>query len=266
MDGKHHPHLIQHSSTSSFRSRIRVKPYGDWEEREEVLVLGSVDGVYLWDAGRARQIVERSDVVMALVLWNWDLYDAGWYGRIYRTLDGVFRERGSRIFALAMYKGELVDGGAYATIYRSRDDNPVTEAGCEHIITALRAWKGKLYAGDVDGNVYRIRGWEWERIAEREHPITDLEVYEGELYDACCDLHSWSGEIHRTAYNELIAKRSHRVCGLAVFRGELVDGGTYDRRSHRGVVCNTMNGKSILNFNKPITSLASIPRSALGWF
>jgi hypothetical protein len=57
------------------------------KSEEKVLVFGSKDGVYCFDENRVKQIAERDDSVWALTVWNGELYDAGYYKKIYRTRD-----------------------------------------------------------------------------------------------------------------------------------------------------------------------------------
>ena len=60
---------------------------GLFESEEEILVFGSNDGIYCFDGNRVTQIAERDYPVRALAVWKGELYDAGFYEKIYRTRD-----------------------------------------------------------------------------------------------------------------------------------------------------------------------------------
>jgi len=109
--------------------RIEEKLVGSKSE-EEVLVFGSTDGVYYFDGRIVKKIAERNGPVMALRLWNGELYDAGYYRKVYRTMDNEFvAERYGWIMALEVFDGELYDAGYYYGIYRTIDNEVVVDFG-----------------------------------------------------------------------------------------------------------------------------------------
>ena len=71
-------------------------------------------------------------------VWNGELYDAGYYKKIYRTRDSkVIAERNNWVYALAVWNGELYDAGDYERIYRTRDSKVIVDLG--KTISCMRA-------------------------------------------------------------------------------------------------------------------------------
>jgi len=69
----------------SFKMDKKIEREIEGENKDEVLVFGSDDGVYVFDGRKVERIAERNKV-LALAVWNGELYDAG-YRKIYRTRD-----------------------------------------------------------------------------------------------------------------------------------------------------------------------------------
>jgi hypothetical protein len=89
--------------------RIEEKLVGGKSE-EEVLVFGSIDGVYFFDGKIVKKIAEREASVRALEVFGGRLYDAGYYNEIRRTMDNeVAAERDDAVMALKVFGGELYD-------------------------------------------------------------------------------------------------------------------------------------------------------------
>jgi len=141
--------------------RIEEKLVGSKSE-EEVLVFGSSDGVYYFDGRIVKKIAERNGPVMALEVWNRDLYDAGYYRdagyyhEIYRTIDNeVVAERDDWIRALKVWNGELYDAGDYRKIYRTMDNEVVAERN--NRVLTLEVLGGDLYDAGYYRKIYRTR-------------------------------------------------------------------------------------------------------------
>jgi hypothetical protein len=81
------------------------------EGEREVLVFGSYDGIYFFDGNSVKQIAERDDWVLALEVWNGELYDGGRYEKIYITMDSkVVVDFGKPIYSMRAVPRSVLKG------------------------------------------------------------------------------------------------------------------------------------------------------------
>ncbi len=234
----------------------------------EALIIGSLDGVYVYDGNVEKildcplptamaffedklfvacgkriyyssEVIERGSEIKAFAV-NGTLYDAS--GRIYETLTGkTVAKRGPT--SLVSFKGKLYDASYNGEIKETLSNKLVAKRSTSYI--RLFTDGKDLYDFGVDG-VYKTLSNE---LISRRNDLISIAAHDGKLYGLTVE-----GEIYELHSDKFIGKRHSWATTMAVCNGVLYDGGYYG-------LYETLSGKQI--FSEEVFVLLPVNKSLL---